>query len=1025
MMKNLLLLLTVVGASLTLNAQTEITLEGNQLFGSLRARHIGPALMSGRISDIEAHPTNNKIIYAGTAGGGVWKSTDGGVQFNPIFDKHIQSIGCVAVDPNEPDKNIWVGTGEVWVRNSTSIGDGLYKSEDGGINWKHMGFEKSDRIASIEINPENSNEIYVGVLGALWGDSMERGVYKTTDGGATWEQILKGTKNTGCSDLIMDPNDPNTLYAAFWEFRRTGWSFSSGGAGSALYKSTDAGATWNKVHNGFPSGDLGRFGIAIAPSNSKVVYAVVECEKASEKGLYRSDDGGATWSFLNNDFALTIRPFYFSRVVVDPRDEDVVVKGGLWGAISRDGGKTFKNLGSMHADIHDILFDINNSERMYVATDGGLYRSFDGGSVLDMVDNMPVSQFYHISYDMEEPYNIYGGLQDNGCWYGPSAAPGGVEARDWNVVGIGDGFRVLRHPEKKIIYSEMQGAENVWRYDIDKKTIKTIQPLQGAKDPKLRFNWNAAMAISPNKADRFYVGSQFLHKSEDMGDTWEIISPDLSTNNPARQNQSESGGLSMDNSGAENNTTIFTIAESPLDEKVIWVGTDDGNVQVTKDGGKTWKNTIAGISGLPKYTWCYHIEASSFDKGTAYAVFDGHTVNDMNTYAYKTTDYGTTWTSIVTDQIDGFARSFQEDLKNENILFLGTEKGLYVTIDGGKNWSKFENNMPSCAIHHMEMHPRTNDLIMGTHGRGIIIIDDLSLLRQISAEMLAKDVYFFEGGEYIMHEEGGFGGTSTRTQFVGDNPSRNGRIMYYLKKRHTFGKMTMDVYDEAGNHVTNLEPKKQKGINIVEWGYNMKAPKVAKGKTFDIGSFAVPKTPAGKYRVEMKKGKEVYEMWIEVKYDPKSSISVADRKEQQRVSKQLFDMTQDLAYAVETVDAKLKFIDEVIEKNPGLKKKGTLAKGELQKLKETLVVTSGDNYVGVAEPQLREKIGKLYGVVTNNLDKPSSSQMQNFTLIENLVSEAISRYEKIDKGVFAKFSSAAAKADAGQLEIKSKEEFLK
>ena len=837
-------------------SQDEIVLKGKELFGDLRARQIGPALMSGRLIDIEAHPTNNRILYIGAAGGGVWKSSNGGTTFQPIFDEHAQSIGVIAVDPNDPDRVIWVGTGETWTRNSVSIGDGLYKSTDGGVNWKKMGFEKSERISSIEINPNNSQEIYVGVLGALWSDSEERGIYKTSDGGQTWEKILYTNQTTGCADVIMDPKDPNTLYASMWEFRRTPWSFSSGGPNSALYKSTDAGKTWNKIHNGFPPGDLGRIALAVAPSDNNILYSVIESENDKDKGLYKSTDAGASWEHLNNDFGLTVRPFYFSRIVIDPRDPDVVVKAGLLGSISRDGGKTFRNLGNMHADIHDIQFDIHDSDRMYVATDGGLYRTWDGATTMDMVDDLPLSQFYHISVDDAEPYNVYGGLQDNGSWWGPSSSPGGIEARDWNRVGQGDGFRVLKHPTKNIIYSEMQGAANIWRYDVDKNKTKTIQPLTVEGDPKLRFNWNPPMAVSKKQPDRFYVGSQFLHKSEDMGDTWVKISPDLTTNDPAKQQQEESGGLSTDNSGAENHTTIFTIAESPLDENIIWVGTDDGNVQITRDGGATWTNTVANISGLPANTWCYHIEASVHNPGTAYAVFDGHSTGDMNTYAYKTSDFGATWKSIVTDDIYGFARNIQEDYVNEDLLFLGTEFGLFITINGGKNWSRFTNNMPATAVHFIDLQEKTNDLVMGTHGRGVIIIDDISPLRRINQEVLAKDVHFFESEPYIMNEEGGFGGGSTPTQFIGANRSSSAKIIYYLKKRHTFGKMNMEIQDMDGNKVIDISPGKTKGINVVTWNYMIKQPKMAKGKTFVFGGFTSPRVPAGKYQISMTKGKK-------------------------------------------------------------------------------------------------------------------------------------------------------------------------
>ncbi|MGB5377546.1 WD40/YVTN/BNR-like repeat-containing protein, partial [Muriicola sp.] len=853
---------------LTGYGQQTKAIKGKELFGDITARHIGPALMSGRINDLEVHPTNSRIIYAGAAGGGVWKSNDAGTTFNPIFDEYCQSIGAVALDPSDPDNTIYVGTGETWTRNSVTIGDGLYRSKDGGSNWEKIGLEKSERIANVIVNPTNPNEIFVAVLGALWGDSEERGVYRSEDGGASWEKVLYVDQKTGCADLAMDPTDPNTLYASMWEFRRTGWSFMSGGSNSALYKSTNGGTSWKRIHNGFPEGDLGRLGIAVAPSNPKVLYTVIEAEKDERKGLYRSDDAGENWKQLNNDFGITVRPFYFSRIVVDPKDENVIVKGGLSGSISRDGGKTFKDLGNMHSDIHDIAFSILDSDIMFAGTDGGVYRRWNGGTTMEIVENLPLSQFYHISVDNEEPYNVYGGLQDNGSWYGPSSSPGGVEARDWNSIGAGDGFRVLKHPTKKIIYSEMQGAENVWRIDVDRRLSKTIQPQPSKGTPKLRFNWNAPMAISEHQPDRFYMGSQFLHKSEDMGDTWEIISPDLTTNDPSKQNQEDSGGLSKDNSGAENHTTIFTIAESPLDENVIWVGTDDGNVQLTRDGGKTWSNTVANISGLPKNTWCYHIEASVFDKGTAYAVFDGHTMNDMKPYAYKTTDYGKTWTNIITSEVDGFVRNIQEDYLNPNLLFLGTEFGLYITLDGGQSWSKFTNNMPAVAVHFIALQKKTNDLVLGTHGRGVIILDDISPLREINEEVLGKTLHFFSNEPTIINEKSSFGGNfGAETQFVGGNKTNDVQIKYYLSKRHTFGKMTMEIQDMDGNTIVELGPGKSKGINIVNWGYTRKQPKVAKGKTFSFGGFTSPQVPAGTYKAVITKGKETFEHPFELIYD--------------------------------------------------------------------------------------------------------------------------------------------------------------
>ena len=980
--------LLCVSLSLFSQEKKEIKLEN--YFGDLSARQIGPAVMSGRISDMENHPTDPMIIYAGSAGGGVWKSNDAGTTFYPIFDDHAQSIGAVELDPNDPNNTIYVGTGEPWPRNSVSVGDGLYKSTDGGNNWKKIGLENSERIANIIVNPKNSNEIFVAVLGALWSDSNERGVYKSSDGGVTWENILYLNESTGCADLAMDPSNPNILYASMWEFRRTGWSFNSGGDNSALYKSTDGGKNWKKIHNGFPEGKLGRLAIGVAKSNPNTLYTVIESEKNEDKGLYKSVDGGENWKQMNNDFGITVRPFYFSRIVVDPKDENVIVKAGLYGSISKDGGETFENLGSMHPDIHDMVFDINNSDIIYVGTDGGVYRTWNKGVTMEIVENLPLSQFYHISVDNEEPYNIYGGLQDNGSWYGPSFSSGGISAKDWKPVGQGDGFRVLRHPTKNIIYSEMQGAENVWRYDVDNNLVKTIQPLAVKGYEEYRFNWNAPIETSKNNADRLYIGSQYVHRSDDMGDTWEIISPDLTTNDSTKQNQEDSGGLSMDNSGAENHTTIFTITESPLNENIIWAGTDDGNIQVTKNGGKSWKNVVENVPGVPKNTWVYHIEASVHDENTAYVVFDGHTSGDMKAYAFKTTDLGKTWTNIIpNDDVTGFVRNIQEDYVNKDLLFLGTELGLYITINGGDKWSKFTKNVPPVAIHYIELQANTNDLVMGTHGRGVIIIDDISPLREINETNLSNKLYFFERDKFEIQEFGGFADNFGReTQFIGANPSLSCQIQYLLPKRHTFGKMTMEIQDMEGNKVTTLNPGKTKGINTVEWNYNMRTPKIAKGKTLSFGGFTSPTVPAGKYKVVIKKGRDTFEKIIDVTYKNNAGLNEDDRKFQHETVMKLFNMTEELAYMVYVID------ELILNENTN-----ESTRSKLNELKKSLVITTGDNYVGAAKKQLREKMSDLYSKVASSYDKPSANELENLALIENEMKSANKRYSKILKKV--------------------------
>ncbi len=509
-----------------------------------------------------------------------------------------------------------------------------------------------------------------------------------------------------------------------------------------------------------------------------------------------------------------------------------------------------------------------------------------------------------------------------------------------------------------------------------------------------------------------------------MGDTWVKISPDLTTNDPAKQNQTESGGLSVDNSGAENHTTIFTIAESPLDERIIWVGTDDGNLQLTQDGGKTWKNTVANITGLPSNSWVYHIEASVHNAGTAYAVFDRHTLNDMKTYVYKTTDFGTTWKSLATDEIEGFARSIQEDYVNEDLLFLGTEMGLFVTINGGKNWNKFTNNMPAVAVHYMDLHPRTNDLVMGTHGRGIIIIDDISPLRQIDQEVLAKDLHFFETKPSMMVEQSGFGGGSTETQFVGPNPSSNAQIIYYLKKRHTFGKMSMRVEDQDGKFISDLDPGKSKGINVVTWNYTSKAPKMAKGKTFTFGGFTSPRVEAGTYKVVINKGKDTYETNLVVENDSTSLLTSTERSEKQRVVSKLFNLSQELAYMVYELDSYQEMATNLIAKDPKAKKVAQPVVDKLQSLKETLVVTTGDNYVGAAEPELREKLGDLYSKVASSFDKPSNAEMENLKVLETRFNNAKNDFEAIKNKEVAKLAKYMEKVSISPVALLPFDEFI-
>ncbi|MDP9097633.1 MAG: sialidase, partial [Verrucomicrobiota bacterium] len=601
----------------------------------LGARNIGSATMSGRVSAVAAtRDSSGKLtIFVGAASGGVWKSEDAGTRYKPVFDEQpVQSIGAIALDPTHPE-TVWVGTGESWTRNSVSVGNGIYKSTDGGENWTNVGLPNSERIARIIVSPKKSDTVYACVPGKLWSDSADRGLYRTTDGGATWSLVLAGANlSTGCSSVAMDPANPNVLFAGMWDFRRKGWTFRSGGegptavSGSALFRSDDGGTTWQKLdpekNAGLPKGPYGRIEVATAPSNPNVVYSFIESPRSA---LYVSNDGGKTWQERDRSQRMVWRPFYFGKLVVDPTNDKRLFKMNLRMIVSEDGGKSFSDSsGGGHADWHDAWIDPTNPKFVIAGNDGGLWLSYDGGSKWWKSANLPISQFYHVSVDDKDPYQVYGGLQDNSSWVGDSAYPGGVTNSRWENLYGGDGFWAFPDPsDKNFAYAESQGG-NVGRVNRTTLEARDIQPKAGYGE-KLRWNWNAPIAMSPNEPGTIYLGAQYLYRSRDHGTTWDRISPDLTTNDPALQKQELSGGITVDNSAAETFTTIYSISESPKNGKVIWVGTDDGNVQLTQNGGTSWTNVGANIGGLPKGTWVSWIEASRFDPATAYATIDRHT----------------------------------------------------------------------------------------------------------------------------------------------------------------------------------------------------------------------------------------------------------------------------------------------------------------------------------------------------------------------------------------------------------------
>ncbi len=969
-------------------------------FAGLDARPIGPAVMSGRIASIDAVIEKGRLtIYVGSASGGVWKSVNGGNTFKPIFDKHTQSIGAVTIDPSNP-RTLWVGTGESWVRNSVSVGDGIYKTTDGGENWQHMGLEDSEHLSRILVDPKNSDTVYACATGHLWNSNSERGVYKTSDGGKTWQRVLFANEDTGCAMIAMDPQDSKLLYAAMWQFRRKPYTFTSGGPGSGLFKSTDGGAHWKKLSKGLPEGDLGRIGIAVASSRASVIYAAVE---AKHSALFRSDDLGETWTEMNSGQNIVARPFYFANLYIDPKDYNRVYKPATGLVVSDDGGKTFSGIGGrVHSDFHAMWINPANPDQLFVGTDGGLYSSEDRGNNWRFIANLPLSQFYHVSYDAERPYNVYGGLQDNSSWYGPSRAVSGIQNRDWRSVYGGDGFWVFQDPmDPDYVYAEYQGG-NLAR--INRRTLETkdIKPFPDAGEKKFRFNWNAPVHVSPTRKGTIYFGSQFLFRSRDHGDSWERISPDLTTNDPVKQKQEESGGLTVDNSDAEAHTTIYSICESPKNGNIVWVGTDDGNLQVTPDGGKNWTNVTSNVPGLPPNTWVSTVEASRFNEATAYATFDGHANGDMKTYVYKTTDYGKTWLPLATPDITGYAHVVKEDTVNRDLLFVGTEFGLFISVDGGKQWAQFRGrDFPKVAVRDIAVHPRESDLILATHGRGIWIVDDITPLRALTPAVLAMDATFIQSRPAeltIPASEFGFNGNA---EYEGRSADENALITYYQKKRHIFGDLKFEIYDSSGKLVSTVPGSKRRGLNRVEWSMRMKAPKVPPAAALvpNFFSFVGPRVMEGTYTVKMIKGKDTYTTELKLVPDPRSRHTREDRALQFETAMKLYGMLGELTYAVDTIaDARDQSRERAAKLAAGDSTRGLVENFAklLEGIRSKLVATrEGGGITG--EEKIREQMGTLYGSVNGYEGRPTQSQIRRMTALGKEFDSLVAEFDALTK----------------------------
>jgi photosystem II stability/assembly factor-like uncharacterized protein len=922
-----------------------------ELLAGIKARSIGPAGMSGRVTAIDVVHSDPKTIYVGAASGGVWKTEDAGMTWTPVFDDQpVHSIGDIEIFQASPDV-VWVGTGEGNPRNSISVGNGIYKSIDGGQTWEHLGLEKTEHIHRIVLHPTDPDIAYVAALGQAWGENEERGVFKTTDGGETWEKILYVDEKTGATELVMDPVNPEKLIAAMWEFRRWPFFFKSGGPGSGLYASYDGGDSWKKygVEDGMPHGELGRIGVAISLSDPNVVYALVEAEKSA---LLRSDDGGRRWRTVNDDNDIADRPFYYGNIRVDPEIPDRVYNVASVVRVSVDGGSSFDVLVpfmAAHPDHHAFWIHPENPDFILDGNDGGVAISNDRGENWQFVRNLPLSQFYHVGVDMDVPYNVYGGLQDNGSWRGPNAVweggfgPGFIRNFHWQAVYFGDGFDTQVVPgETEVGYAMAQGG-NLVRWNMRTGEIKMVFPdeLETAEEPgntELRFNWNAGLAVDPHDPDAVYYGSQHLHRSTDRGDTWQVISPDLTSDNPEWQQQADSGGLTPDVTGAENYTTIIAIAPSPVEQAVIWVGTDDGRLHVTRDGGESWTSLEGNLPGVPENTWIPHVEPSQFDPAGAFVVLDDHRRSNWTPYVFRTDDYGATWTSLATDNIDGYALVIDQDPVDENLLFLGTEFGLYFSQDGGSSWMKWTHGLPTASVMDLLVHPRDHDLVIATHGRGIYIIDDIRPLRSASMEVLAEPLHLFEippAQQYSQFFPPG-GLFSGQGEYHGENQPYGAMLTYSVhpQKDESEGaeeapsgppagapspetiamaemmgmappsggpQVDITITDAAGGKIRSMRGPAAPGVNRAVWNLrrdNFRQPPGGGDPMMEMLSGGGPEVPAGTYGVKVSFGDQEVEGTIEILADPRSSVSDADRRAKWAAIQEAGDLQERLADAV-------------------------------------------------------------------------------------------------------------------------------
>lgn len=1008
--------------------------EGDPLFKGMKYRPIGP-FRGGRSLTAAGIPGDPTTYYFGATGGGVWKSTDGAITWSSIFDKDgAPSIGSIAVSASDPNV-VYVGTGEACIRGNISHGDGVWKSVDAGKTWKNVGLKDSRAIGRVIINPRNPDIAFVAALGHPFGPNTERGVFRTQDGGKTWERVLYLNENTGAIDVAFNPENPNILFAALWEARRTPWNLSSGGPGSGLYRSIDGGSTWKRLSEGLPKGPYGRIGVAAA-ADSERIYAIIE---AKEGGLYRSDDGGDKWQLVNGSHSLYQRPWYYMHVIADPQDADTVYVLDVEFFKSTDGGRSFNKIKVPHGDNHGLWIDPTNPKRMIASNDGGVTVSLDGGKSWTREDNQPTAQFYHVITDTRTPYYVYGAQQDNSTVAIASRSDEGAIGRDdWYPVGGGEaGYIAPYPPDPNIVYAgDYQG--NITRFDRRTNQVRNIAVLpelsdaRGAANLEHRFQWTAPIVISPQDPNTLYYGGERVFKTTDGGVHWEAISPDLTRNDKSKQ-QASGGTITIDDTGTEYYDTVFSIAPSPLAKGLIWAGTDDGLIQITRDEGKTWTNVTP--KDLAEWSRISLVEASPHDAGTAYVAVDRHQNDDLTPYIYKTSDYGKTWSKITSGIPDGvFVRAVREDPKKKGLLYAGTERGVFVSFDDGAHWRSMQLNLPITPIH--DLVRKNDDLVLATHGRSFWILDDVSPLRQFADSVAAEDVHLYQPATaYRMHT----GEPPLHHVFTGQNPPNGAVIYFYLKKALKQQEVRIDILDAASTVIrsyssskTNpldepLDPDDKKpekqikvedGLNRFVWDLHYAPAERVPGYFLweyndgAKGPLAVP----GHYQVRLTVAGKSQTAPLELKLDPRVSTSQSDLEKQ-------FKLQMDVREQLNRVYSAVNQIQDVREQLAGLKKRlgpdaskalieaaGGL-EAKLVAVRDPLVnfnISASEDSLAYA-PGIDGRLAFLSMAVAGFSDAaPTESQSAELAKLTRQTDELLARWQQVRNTDLAAFQKLAA-----------------